>query len=363
MRTPSAKSSKGFPGIQHDTASQTTATNCNRVMTMTEPKEIVIFFTGGTIGMSPTEGVTGVVPGDNFGKLLNQFKPQEADVTLRPVPWSDKPSPHMTPGDMFRLARDVEAALAETNVIGAVILHGTDTLTETAYMCDLVIDSDKPVILTGSMRYYSESGYDGIRNLANTVRACLLPLPPGIGACILMTDRLFAAREAVKVNSLNVDAFESREAGVIGYVAGESVILTRRTIPIPRRKVSPKSIEDQVVLLTAFSGMDRSFIDHARSVGTKGIIVEGFGAGNVPPAIVGAIEECVNDAIPVVLATRCIEGGVWPIYGYPGGGAELVEKGIIPCGRLGGPKARIRLMCALGLTTNMDDIRKIFDEA
>ncbi|MGE4194148.1 MAG: asparaginase [Pseudodesulfovibrio sp.] len=331
---------------------------------MTKSPEIVIFFTGGTIGMSPVEGKEGVAPGGNFEGLLNQLAPQESEVVLRPVLWSDKPSPHMTPADMFRLARDVEEALMEESVLGAVVLHGTDTLVETAYMCDLVVHSDKPVILTGSMRYYSEAGYDGIRNLANTVRACLLPLPPGIGACILMTDRIFAAREAVKVNSLNVDAFESREAGVVGYVAGESVLLARRhSTPNPRRKISPPAIEPNVPLLTAYTGIDRSLVDHARSRGAKGIVIEGFGAGNVPPSMVEGIEACLEAGLPVVLATRCIEGGVWPIYGYPGGGADLYAKGVILSGRLGGPKARIRLMCALGLTSDPEEIRALFEEA
>ncbi|EGB15185.1 Asparaginase/glutaminase [Pseudodesulfovibrio mercurii] len=331
---------------------------------MTQQAEIVIFFTGGTIGMSPVEGKEGVAPGGNFEGLLNQLSPQESDVILRPVLWSDKPSPHMTPEDMFRLARDVETALSEESVLGAVVLHGTDTLVETAYMCDLVVHSDKPVILTGSMRYYSEAGYDGIRNLANTVRACLLPLPPGIGACILMTDRIFAAREAVKVNSLNVDAFESREAGVVGYVAGESVLLARRhSLAMPRRKFNPADIETNVPLITAYTGIDRKPLDHAISEGAKGVVIEGFGAGNVPPALVEGIEACLARRIPVVLTTRCIEGGVWPVYGYPGGGADLHARGVILAGRLGGPKARIRLMCALGLTSDPDAIREIFEEA
>lgn len=313
--------------------------------------------------MSPADGVHGVAPGGNFSELLNQLTPQDVAVTLHPVPWSDKPSPHMTPNDMFALAKEVEEALASPSVQGAVILHGTDTLAETAYMCDLVIESDKPVTLTGSMRYYSESGYDGIRNLINAVRACMLPLPSGTGACVLMTDRLFTARDAVKVNSLNVDAFESREAGIVGYVAGESVILAGCPLaPVPGRKFQPESLENNVALLSVYTGMDRSLIDHARSIGMKGIVIEAFGAGNVPPAIVPALEEAMADGIPVVLATRCIEGGVWPIYGYPGGGAELQDKGVILCGRLGGPKARIRLMCALGLTRDMDEIKDMFED-
>jgi len=325
--------------------------------------EIVIFFTGGTIGMSPSEGVHGVTPGGNFQRLLDQLAPQEYNVSLRPVTWSDQPSPHMRPEDMFRLAREVEAELKNENVDGVVILHGTDVLAETAYMCDLVIDSDKPVILTGSMRYYSESGYDGIRNLINAVRACMLPIPEGTGTCVLMTDRLFTARDAVKVNSLNVDAFESREAGIVGYVAGENVILAGCPLHYKqRRKLRPESIEKNVALITSYTGMDRSLIDYAKHIGNKGIVIEGFGAGNVPPGIVPAIEDCIESGIPVVLATRCIEGGVWPIYGYPGGGADLKDKGVILCGRLGGPKARIRLMCALGLTSDMEEIRDLFED-
>lgn len=323
----------------------------------------MVFFTGGTIGMSPTEGAHGVAPGGNFERLLNQLAPQEDGITLRPVPWSDKPSPHMTPEDMFQLAKEVEATLEEPSVLGAVILHGTDVLAESAYMCDLIIDSDKPVVLTGSMRYYSESGYDGIRNLINGVRAVLLPIPPGTGTCVLMTDRLFAAREAVKVNSLNVDAFESREAGIVGYVAGDSVLLAGCPLAhAPQRKLSPQCIEPNVALITAYTGMNRSLIDHAKSTQIRGLVIEGFGAGNVPPHIVPALEDCIKDNIPVILSTRCIEGGVWPIYGYPGGGADLEDRGIILCGRLGGPKARIRLICALGLTRDMEEIRDMFDD-
>jgi len=95
----------------------------------------------------------------------------------------------------------------------------------------------------------------------------------------------------------------------------------------------------------------------------RGLVIEGFGAGNVPPTLVPALEACLADTIPVVLTTRCIEGGVWPIYGYPGGGADLARRGAILCGRLGGPKARLRLMCALGLTRNMDEIRDLFEDA
>ncbi|WP_147819367.1 asparaginase [Salidesulfovibrio onnuriiensis] len=324
--------------------------------------EVVVFFTGGTIGMSPAPGVPGVAPGGNFDRLLNELAPQPDGISLRPVLWSDKPSPHMTPEDMFRLAKDIQTAVDEKNVLGAVVLHGTDVLVESAFMADLTVQSPKPVLLTGSMRYYSESGYDGLRNLINAVRAVLLPLPAGTGVCVLMTDRIFAAREAVKVNSLNVDAFESREAGVIGYVAGESVVLAGCPLSSePGLKLCADRIEPNVPLLTSYTGMDSSMIDFALQNGAKGLVIEGFGAGNVPPRAVSGIERCIRAGIPVVLATRCIEGGVWPIYGYPGGGADLMNKGVINCGRLGGPKARLQLMLALGMTGDIREIRNLFE--
>jgi L-asparaginase len=330
--------------------------------TMNKCGEVVVFFTGGTIGMSPAEGTHGVAPGGNFDNLLNQLAPQPEGIRLRPVQWSDKPSPHMTPEDMFRLSRDIQTALDEDKVLGAVVLHGTDVLAESAYMADLVVQSPKPVLFTGSMRYYSESGYDGLRNLINAVRAVLLPLPAGTGSCVLMTDRIFPAREAVKVNSLNVDAFESREAGVIGYVAGESVVLAGCPQSAkPGLKIDTDRIEPSVVLLAGYTGMDSGLLDHVREQGARGVVVEGFGAGNVPPNMVPGIERCMEAGIPVVLATRCIEGGVWPIYGYPGGGADLADKGVLLCGRLGGPKARIKLMLALGAGLHGKELQRIFD--
>lgn len=324
---------------------------------------IAVFFTGGTIGMSPAEGVEGVAPGNNFSRLLHELASPPEGVTLDPVLWSDKPSPHMTPDDMFRLAKDVERAVDQKDCLGAVVLHGTDVLAETAYMCDLAVDTHKPVVLTGSMRYYSESGYDGLRNLINAIRTVLLPLPPGTGAALLMTDRIFRAREAVKVNSLNVDAFESREAGIIGYVAGEEVILAGCPLTVePNRKFLSDHLETRVPLITSYTGMGPEAIDQAREAGARGLVIEGFGAGNVPPDAVPALERCMADDIPVVLATRCIEGGVWPIYGYPGGGADLKGKGVIMSRRMGGPKARIRLMLALAVAENADEARRLFVE-
>jgi L-asparaginase len=324
----------------------------------------VVFFTGGTITMRPQAGGHAVVPSDEFARLSAELRPHIRGAQFKPVLWSNLPSPHMTPALMFRLARDIERALADPAVAGAVVIHGTDVLVESAYMAELTLASAKPVVFTGSMRYYSETGFDGIRNLLNAIKACSLPLPPETGVVLLMTDRIFSAREVVKINSLNIDAFEAPESGPVAYVAGDDVCLTRRPTPAPavtRPLIRTRRIEPQVALLACYTGMDGALVDHLVRSGVKGLVIEGFGAGNVPPGAVPSIAGAVDRGIPVVLTTRCPEGGVWPMYAYPGGGADLVKKGIIPGGRLSGPKARIKLMAALGATGNMKRIRRIFE--
>jgi L-asparaginase len=324
---------------------------------------VAVFFTGGTITMRPQAHERGVVPSDEFGRLFAELRPHIPGVDFRPVLWSNLPSPHMTPAHMFRLARDIDKALAATSVRGAVVIHGTDVLVESAYMAELTLRSHKPVVFTGSMRYYSETGFDGIRNLLNGMRACLLPLPPETGVVLLMTDRIFSAREVVKINSLNIDAFEAPESGPVAYVAGEDVRLTRRSPPAVdtrRPLIRTERIEPNVAMISCYTGMDGTLIDHLRRRGMAGLVLEGFGAGNVPPGLLPAVEKTIGRGIPVVLTTRCPEGGVWPMYAYAGGGADLVKKGVILGGRLAGPKARILLMAALGATRSIARIKRIF---
>ena len=313
--------------------------------------------------MRPRDGSHDVVPSGDFQRFFEEVSPHIQEVRLDPIVWADLPSPHITPELMFRLAQDVDQALQAPETLGAVIIHGTDVLVESAFMADLVLHTPKPVIYTGSMRYFSESGYDGIRNLLNSIKACLLPIPPQAGVALLMTDRLFAAREVIKINALNIDAFDAPESGPIGYVAGEDVLLTRcrfDRLEISRPVIATNAIEPNVPLLACYTGMDGALIEHLRARKIAGLVVEGFGAGNVPPGIVPALEKLLQDGIPVVLTTQCPQGGVWPIYAYPGGAADLQKKGVILGGRLSGAKARIQLMVALGAKLPYERIKELF---
>ena len=283
--------------------------------------EVAIFFTGGTVLMRPSAKDHGVAPSGEVDRLVRELRSHVPGVTLRAVLWADLPSPYMTPELMFQLARDVDKILCDHNVLGAVVVHGTDVLVESAFMADLTLSSAKPVVFTGSMRYYHELGYDGLRNLINAVKACLLPLPAETGVVILMTDRLFAARDTVKINSLNVDAFNAPDSGPVAYVAGESIILTRQrplgTAPSSNLKLSPPALEPNVPRVTCFTGMDGVMLDELRKRGAAGLVIEAFGAGNLPPAILPSLDSLIEKGVPVVLTTQCVEGGVWPVLRIP----------------------------------------------
>lgn len=313
--------------------------------------------------MLPRQGTAGVVPDDEAHKLLDVLSPRHHEVDIRSVNWGNRPSPHMDPELMFQLAGDIDALLQDSDLLGAVVLHGTDLLVESAFMADLSLQTNKPVVFTGSMRYYSELGYDGIRNLLGGIKACLLPIPEEMGVVLLMTDRLFAAREVVKVNSLNIDAFEAPGSGPVGYVAGDQVTLTRH----PQQRLRPfraQGINTRVPMISCFPGMDSTLIEALAASEPAGLVLEGFGAGNVPPGIVPPLTRLIErQAIPVILTTRCIDGGVWPLYGYPGGGADLEARGIISGGRLTAHKAQIQLMACLGSNMDLTVIRRVFQTA
>jgi len=280
-------------------------------------------------------------------------------VDLRPMDWSEKPSPHLTPQDMFRLAKDVDKVLAEPQVSGAVVVHGTDVMEETAFMMDLTLTSPKPVVLTGAMRYHDEPGYDGLRNLLYATRACLTGEAVGLGVMILMADRFFAAAEATKVNSINVDSFDAPGHGPLGLVEGDELHFIRR--PVRPKPIPAESIETNVDLIKMTIGADDRFVRTSLEHGAAGLVAVAFGAGNLPPKTVGALEEAVAAGLPVVVTSRCPMGGAWPIYGYPGGGRDLAKKGMILGGRLKGEKAQIKLMVGLGSTRDPARIRNLFE--
>lgn len=322
--------------------------------------KVVVFTTGGTIAMRYDPEIGGTVPAVSGPELI-QAVPPLADVCPVEVrEFSNIPSPHITPKIMHDLARQVEKALAEPGVLGAVITHGTDTLEETAYFLDLYVNGDKPVCVTAAMRSAAEISPDGPKNILCAVRCAASPEARGKGVFAVMNEEIHAAREVTKTHSANPKTFASPFWGPLGYVDADRVIFRRD--PVGLQKIRPEAIVDDVHLIKLAAGTDDFLLNCLVDKKAKGIVVEGYGRGNVSPGAFKGMKRAVDNGIPVVLATRCLGGRVLDIYAYEGGVIRQREAGIILGGEISGQKARIKLILALGVTHDHKKLAGYFDK-
>ncbi|QTA38607.1 asparaginase [Thermosipho ferrireducens] len=322
--------------------------------------KVVIVTTGGTIAMVKER--EGVVPYDKGNILISEIP------ELRDIPGLDKielyefaniPSPHMTPADMWRLSKLVDEILEDEEVAGVVVTHGTDTLEETSYFLDLTLKSEKPVVCTAAMRNIGELGTDGPRNVLSSVRTVLSPQAYGMGVMVCLNDEIHAAREVTKTYTSNVATFDSPGYGPLGIVDEDVVIFNRKSLT--RERILTDKIEEKVALIKTFTGDNGSVLKAAAQMGYRGIVLEGFGRGNVPPDVADAVGEVIKMGIPVVITSRCFKGRVYPVYAYKGGGADLRKMGAIMSEHPIGQKAKIKLMIVMGKTTDIEEIRTYFE--
>ena len=180
-----------------------------------------------------------------------------------------------------------------------------------------------------------------------------------------MDDHILPAREVRKVHTESSSSFATPEFGPLGQVdAGR--VLFRRHIPArpdwrdaaaePGLRVA--RLETRVDLVQTFTGMDESWIDHARTRGVRGLAIIAFGRGNVPPSIVPAIGRAIESGLLVTISSRCIAGRVSPRYGYEGGGLQLRNLGAVLAGDVSGAKARLLQMVVLGSDADLDAARQ-----
>ena len=309
-------------------------------------KHVELIFTGGTISMEVDRVIGAAIPVRSGEQILASAPGLDRYASFGINNFAKLPGPHMTPSLMLELAAMARELLARDETAGVVITHGTDTLEESAYLLDLVHESEKPIAFVGAMRNASELGWDGPPNLTAAVRAVVDPALRGIGVVVVMNDQIVAASEATKTHTESVDTFQSPEYGPLGIVDKDRVVVTRRQIE--RTHIPAPARLPDVALVKMAAGMDGRMVRAAVSTGAAGLVVEALGRGNVPPETLPAIREAIAAGLPVVVASRCLRGRVLDTYGYPGGGHELREMGCLFAGSLPGQKARIRLMLAIG---------------
>ena len=280
-----------------------------------KPK-IVILATGGTIaGAAASQTDAGYQSGAVGVDLLIQAVPQMkdlADVTGEQI--ASIGSQDMNDEVWLKLAKRVNELLASKDVDGVVITHGTDTMEETSYFLDLVVKSDKPVVLTGSMRPSTAMSADGPLNIYNAVGIAADPRARGRGVMVTVDDDIHSAHDIVKTHTTDVGTMSSGEPGLIGACLF-GVNTWYRTPVLLNTKNSELGIPatqatlPRVDIIYAHANMSPDIITNAVKSGAKGLVIAGVGDGNMTAPAVEAIKQVASQGVVVVRSSRT-NGGI-----------------------------------------------------
>lgn len=325
---------------------------------------VVILATGGTIAgagstSTTTVGYTAAVtPVDTLitnvpelAKVANVKGEQVAQIA----------SESMTMDIWLKLANRVNQLLAQDNVDGIVITHGTDTLEETAYFLDLVVKSDKPVVLVGSMRPGTAMSADGSLNLYRAVILAGNKDAIGKGVLVMLNDTINAGREVTKTITDRVDTFKAPELGALGVFTGDQPVFYRQSV---RRHTAASEFDvsgltslPRVDIVYHYAGNEGTMIDAAVQAGARGIVHAGTGNGSIAKAEYPAVENALKQGVVFVRSARVGNGII-----ARNGEANDDKYGFVASDNLNPQKARILLMLALTKTTDVKEIQRMFWE-
>lgn len=322
---------------------------------------VVILATGGTIAGAAASGTqaaytSGAVTIDAMLAAVPGIKDL---ANIKGEQLSNVGSQDMTLDIMLKLANRINALLAQDNVDGVVVTHGTDTMEETAYFLNLVVKSDKPVVLVGSMRPSTAVSADGPLNLFNAVGVAADPNAKGRGVLVVMNDWIHAAHSLTKTSTTAVQTFMSPLRGLVGvssygkndfyntpqwkHTTGSEFDVTNVT-QLPR-----------VDILYAYADMSPDLIDASVANGARGIVIAGVGNGNMNKSSLEAAGRAARKGVVVVRSSRVATGTV-------GRNVEVNddELNLVASDELNPQKARILLMLALLKSRTAIEIQNLF---
>ncbi|MEU9081910.1 asparaginase [Streptomyces sp. NPDC048357] len=308
---------------------------------------IVVISTGGTIA-SRWQGSGFAADAD--GSEVIATAPLPEGVTVEVVDLFSVNSPRLTTAHQLTLLRTVHEVLADPDVDGIVVTHGTDTLEESAFLVDLHHHDPRPVVFTGSQRPMGTADGDGPGNLYDALLTAANTR--GLGVLIAFAGRVHAARGTVKTQAVELDAFADPSKELLGKIGfGKVTILRTPQRPAPLPLPAMPELPPRVDVVVHHADGDPLLLNAAVEAGARGIVLVGTGAGNATPEIVTAVEAAVARGVLVALSTRVMAGPVTEIYTH-GGAVDLVAAGAVPTGTLRAGQARIAVLSALLATDN-----------
>lgn len=325
---------------------------------MALPKVSVLSL-GGTIS-SLRSGGPGVSP-SLTGEMLVGSVPEISEVadvsaaSVRQVPgWA------LTLDDLFEVAAEAGRRMDE-GAAGVVVTQGTDSIEETAFAMDLLVDREAPVVVTGAMRNPTLPGADGPANLLAAVQVAASEAARGIGAVVVMNDEIHAARFVRKAHTQSPAAFRSAPAGPIGWISEGAVRIPVRPSGYCHVRTPDVAGGHDVAIMKVWPGDDGRLLRAAGDLGYDGLVVEGFGGGHAPPGVVDVLEDLAA-RMPIVISSRTGGGETLTrTYDSPGSEIDLAGRGLVSSGALDGPKARLLLALLLRSGAAREEIGAAFE--
>ncbi len=323
---------------------------------------VVILATGGTIAGSGASSTGSAYKAavNPVEKLIDAVPELQQLATIEGEQICNISSQDMKVEIWLKLARRINQLFRLRHADGIVITHGTDTLEETAYFLNLAVDSDKPVVLTGSMRPGSALSADGAMNLFNSVAVAASGNSRNKGVMVVMNDRIFSARGVKKCDTINPAAFADLENGPIGRVNYGKVSFN--LVPAKLHTISSRlkpGILDvdlpKVEIIYGYAGVEAGFVEKICQSDIRGLIYAGVGNGNPSAEVLKVLANAVRKGMFIVRATRVPNGPVTLE-------AEVDDEklGFIVADSLSPQKARILLMLAMQKGLSREEIQQMF---
>ncbi len=323
---------------------------------MPRREKIAFIGTGGTISMTFNEKQDGFIPTLSAQDLLDLL-PEDCMDNIHVVDWSHQPSSHYTirmTADLVELMKK----LVKDGISGIVLSCGTDSLEEMAYLTDLLWNYPQPVVFTGSMQPPCRQGSDAIANLTQSIRAASSESLWGMGVVACFQDQIFAASEVAKEVAHRRDAFSAPGRGPIADFVGDHVRIIRK----PNRPTALEGpimpAKDVEIIWATLGGGDRTLQCLSKSKDLDGLVIAGFGAGNIPPSWIQYIKPLIRNNTSLVITTRCRRGHTMTLYGFEGSATRLMELGIMDGGGLRPEHARLRLAVGLGANLSKEELQQ-----
>ena len=318
-------------------------------------RRVRVIGAGGTIGM---DGAGGATPSLDASALvaavpsLNAFEGIEAHTVV------NLPSAHLSLGQQLEICR--QARDAARRGIGVVVTHGTDTLEETAMLCDIICDAQAPVVFTGAIRPASAPGADGPANLFDAVSVAASDGAADLGTLVVFGGEIHHARVVRKTDTTSLTAFSSPQIGPLGRVTeGHPSIWSR----LPRNPtLDPPHLDKRVFIVPTAAGDDGSLARAALATEPDGVVIGTLGAGHMTPELLGLWAEAA-ERIPVIAYCRPERGVILnSTYGYAGSEMDLRLTNVIPAGFLSPQAARMKLLACLASGLSIDEVRWAFSQ-